>query len=88
MKRLVALASLLILGNGCGYWSAPVTGDTAPGVWTAPRTPAVPSSESVPSSSRPASVEERLHNLEQLRRQGVISDAEYRERRRKAVDSF
>jgi len=87
-------ALVISLTVGCGYWqSSPVGMDTAPQVWAA--TPSLRNGErqalgrqgqaSIDSATGP-SIEERLRNLQDLRKEGLIPDREYRERRQKLLD--
>jgi len=72
---------------GCGYWSAQATGDVAPTAWGQVGNP--PTAAPASDVKADTSVEERLQNLKQLHDDGLISDAEYRERRFKVLtDSF
>jgi hypothetical protein len=81
----ILLAAVALLGvTGCaGYYGRTASGgDTAPAQWltsnasTAGRAP----------GGTPRSTEERLRNLTALRRDGLISEAELRERRRQILD--
>lgn len=89
MHSVAAVLVSLTMGVGCGYWKARPAGDTAPARWgdvSVGRD--VPSAVSqattrleAPVPPGPQGVEERLRNLETLKRQDVIGHAEYRERR-------
>jgi hypothetical protein len=71
--------------TGCGYWSAGPRGDVAPSAWGATARGA----DAPNASTRRESVEARLSNLEHLRKEGIISAEEYRERRRSVLaDAF
>jgi hypothetical protein len=75
---------VVLLSCGCRYWSGGgPRSDVAPTTWgarSATTDPVV--------SSKPAA-EDRLQNLERLHRDGLITDGEYRERRRKVLaDAF
>jgi hypothetical protein len=82
MRRLTLILAVGMFA--CGYWSTRPMGDTAPTAW---------GQNGLPPTAVPAevntSVEERLHNLKRLHDGGLISDAEYRDRRAKVLaDSF
>ena len=79
--RLLAVSLLLV---SCNYWRTDPRGDVAPAQWGTAAAPA-PVAAADPGSS----AEERLRNLEALRRDGIISETEYRERREKVLaESF
>jgi len=87
-------ALLVILMVGCGYWqNAPVGMDTAPQVWAATssarngerQAPARKGPSSIDAATGP-SIEERLRNLQDLRKEGLIPDREYRDRRQNLLD--
>ena len=80
--RAILLCLLLV---SCNYWRTAPRVDVAPAQWGGASAPPEPVSE----GSKASSAEQRLRNLEALRRDGVISEAEYRERRRKVLaDAF
>lgn len=77
------VASVVFAASCGGYWRGRPAGDTAPASW------ADPGSVPAPTGSLPArasTLEERLHNLDRLRSDGLIGQAEYRERRQQALD--
>lgn len=86
------LVWVMVVLSACSYWRSRPRADVAPSVWAARSGemagPGVEvDTRSVAASS--ASVEERLQNLERLHRDGLITDGEYRERRRRALsDAF
>jgi hypothetical protein len=75
---------ICLLLVSCNYWRTTPRGDVAPAQWGASEAPGPV------SDANPASVgEQRLRNLEALRRDGIISEVEYRERRKKVLaDAF
>jgi hypothetical protein len=98
LKQIVVVACVALATTvGCGYWSAPPAGDTAPAGWGDGPAADHPTSAVVPAASQRAvavppgslGLDERLGNLETLLRDGVIGQAEYRERRREVLrDAF
>jgi hypothetical protein len=98
VKHIVVVACVALATTvGCGYWRAPPAGDTAPAGWGDAPAADHPTSAVVRSASQRAvavppgsrGLEERLGNLETLLRDGVIGQAEYRERRREVLrDAF
>jgi len=79
-RLLVVCLSLV----SCNYWTTTPRGDVAPSQWGAAAAPAP-----IAGTEAASPAEERLRNLEALRRDGVISETEYRERRKKVLaESF
>lgn len=68
---------------GCAYWKGRPGGDVAPAAWgDAPAPAAAPVVAAAPAGS----IEQRLQNLQTLRRTGVIDAAEYERRRTRLLD--
>jgi hypothetical protein len=87
---MLVVCTALAVAAGCGgYWKARPAGDTAPARWGDALADSHATSAVSPATTRRGAplqhgsqgVEERFRNLEDLRRQGVIGQAEYRERR-------
>ena len=96
MRSSLALACMAFaMATGCGYWNARPAGDAAPARWgDAPAGSHSTSDVAQVTTRRGAAlsdgsqgVEQRLRNLESLRRQGVIGQAEYRQRRQDVLDN-
>jgi hypothetical protein len=92
----VALACIaLALATGCGYWNGRPASDTGPVRWgNAPGGSHSTNDVAQGTTWRGAApsggsqgVEERLSNLESLRLQGMIGQAEYRQRRQAILDA-
>jgi len=83
------LSAVAIILGGCSYWQALPVGDTAPPSWNGPFGPtsrgALGSVAAPQERAATSSVEERLRNLEQLRRDGLIGEREYLERRKRVL---
>ena len=95
MRSSLALACIAFaMMTGCGYWNARPAGDTGPARWAdAPAgshstsdVAQVTTQRGAPLSGGSQRVEERLRNLESLRHQGVIGQAEYRQRRQDVLE--
>jgi hypothetical protein len=85
MSRFVGITTVALLAAaGCGYWQARPAANTAPASWAASPATGAPAVPGGPGGG--SSLEERFENLERLRRNGVISQAEYRERRQEILD--
>lgn len=86
MQPHAVLAAFAIFCGGCAYWYGTPAGDAAPASWGGAQSRAAfgapPGSHDTPTAS---TVEDRLRNLEQLRKDGLIGEAEYRERRKRAL---
>jgi hypothetical protein len=87
MRPWIAIACLT-RAAACSYWEAPRASDTAPAAW-----PAVGAQGDAPTATVPgqrggdrAVIGQRLGNLDQLHRDGVIGEAEYRRRRQELLD--
>ena len=86
MRLSPALSAVAIILGGCAYWYGTPAGDTAPASWSGVPSRAAMGRAAVSQQAPTASsVVERLRNLEQLRRDGLIGEAEYRERRKRAL---
>ena len=85
-RWVVALLLMTQLAS-CSYWRARPQGDTAPSAWGSSSVGNATTSAAAgpPGAQSTATMEETLHNLEKLHRDGLISDAEYRERRMKVI---
>jgi hypothetical protein len=89
MRAVAAVVLVLATAAGCGYWKARPAGDTAPARWgdapadrdAASAFPPGTIQREAPLQHGSRGVEARFRNLDSLRRQGVIGQAEYRERR-------
>jgi hypothetical protein len=83
VRTLLATVALLGVAGCAGYYGRTASGgDTAPTQWS---TSNASTAGRAPGGTT-RSTEERLRNLAALRRDGLISDAELRERRRQILD--
>jgi hypothetical protein len=86
-RRVTAGILSLVITSACPYWKATPAGDTAPATWgdaPARRSERVEGAQAGMPRGR-ADLEERFRNLEDLRREGVIGQAEYLKRRQDAL---